>query len=180
MRDRLKQSDWLKEGLQTLSREGPDGLKAARIAARLKVSRGSFYWHFRDIADFKAQILAIWRARATDEVIRELDARKAGGDRLTDLLQRALGGKRSHLDQAVRAWAAEDHSVARAVAANDASRIAYIARLLSERGLPGAAARDRATFLYWAYLGRAVVTASRHAAISPSALEDLSVLFERP
>jgi len=31
------------------------------MATKLKVSRGSFYWHFRDIADFRAQLLRRWQ-----------------------------------------------------------------------------------------------------------------------
>ena len=48
------------------------------MATALKVSRGSFYWHFRDIADFRSQILRSWQERTTDQVIRELEAAKAG------------------------------------------------------------------------------------------------------
>ena len=179
MRGRLKKADWLRLGLRMLASEGPGALKAASLAAKLGISRGSFYWHFRDIADFKSQLLASWRARSTDRVIRDLDARRAEPDRLNDLLRRALGAKRDRLEEAVRRWAAEDNAVARAVAANDARRIAYIVRLLTESGAPSETARGRATFLYWAYLGQAIVATPRHGAISDAAIADVSDLFER-
>ncbi len=179
MRDRLRKSDWLAEGVRALSNEGPGALKAARIAARLGVSRGSFYWHFRDVADFKRQLLASWRERTTDRVIRDLDAREAKPDRLKDLLRRAMAGKRSRLEQAVRLWAAEDRNVASAIAVADASRIAYIAELLVECQVARASAMQRATFLYWAFLGQAVVLSRRHAIMSIGALEELAALFER-
>lgn len=179
MRDRLKKSDWLREGLRALATEGPAALKVAVIAAKLGISRGSFYWHFRDIDDFKRQLLASWRVRTTEQVMRELDARQGAPDRLKDLLRRAMGGRRSRLDQAVRAWAGADDYVARAVAANDASRIAYIASLLVGAGVPPTSALSRAMFIYWAYLGQGSVAAPRSGAISPSALDDLSALFER-
>lgn len=179
MNDRLKRDDWLRLGLRTLAAEGPGALKVAPMAATLGVSRGSFYWHFRDLADFKRQLLAGWRARSTDRVIRDLNARKAGPDRLNDLMHGALGAKRDRLEQAVRRWAAEDAGVARAVAANDARRIDYIAKLLTESGVSRVTARHRATFLYWAYLGQAAVAAPRHGAMPDAAIDDLCALFER-
>ena len=74
MNDRLTRSDWMDQGLRTLADHGPHALKVGAMAARLNVSRGSFYWHFRDIADFRAQLLQGWRERATDQVIRKMEA----------------------------------------------------------------------------------------------------------
>ena len=61
------------------------------MSLALNVSRGSFYWHFRDIAcaDFRSQVLRSWRDRMTDLVIRDV-AGKAGPDRLRHLLKRAF------------------------------------------------------------------------------------------
>src|SRR6186997_2442817 len=76
MNDRLSKSDWIDHGLNTLTEQGPGGLKVGPMATRLKVSRGSFYWHFRDIADFRAALLHAWQERLTEQVIRNLDARR--------------------------------------------------------------------------------------------------------
>src|ERR1700680_636047 len=63
MNDRLTKSDWIEHGLRTLASEGANALKVGPMAAKLKVSRGSFYWHFKDIADFRSQVLRSWRER---------------------------------------------------------------------------------------------------------------------
>src|SRR5262245_53193352 len=114
MSDRLTKSDGIDHGLRTLANDGPNALKVGPMSATLKVSRGSFYWHFRDIADFRSQILRSWQERMTDQVIQEV-AGKAEPDRLRHLLKRALVEK-PHLDRAVRSWAAEDEDVATIVA----------------------------------------------------------------
>ncbi|HEV7660503.1 MAG TPA: TetR/AcrR family transcriptional regulator [Allosphingosinicella sp.] len=176
MTDRLTRSDWLQQGLRTLAAEGPNALKVGAMAAKLKVSRGSFYWHFRDIADFRAQLLRSWQESTTDQVIREI-AGKAEPDRLKHLLKRAFVAEPG-LDRAIRSWGAQDRTVAALVAAADAERIAYIATMLAAVGMDGRRARDRAAFLYWAYLGRAVVMDPGHASIPVSALEDIGTLFE--
>src|SRR5713226_1775567 len=120
MNDRLTKSDWIDHGLRTLANDGPNALKIGPMSTALKVSRGSFYWHFRDVADFRSQILRSWQERMTDQVIREL-AEKAEPDRLKHLAKRAFVEK-PRLDRAIRSWAAEDEDVAAIVASVDARR----------------------------------------------------------
>lgn len=178
MDDRLTKSDWIGHGLRTLANDGPNALKAGPMATALKVSRGSFYWHFRDIADFRTQVLQSWQERMTDQVIKELESAKAKPDRLKHLMQRAFV-EQPRLDRAIRAWAAEDEDVAKIVASVDARRVAYIAKLLVAAGVDSRRAPPRAAFMYWAYLGQAIVMDPRHASIPASALDDISGLFEK-
>jgi AcrR family transcriptional regulator len=177
MDDRLTKSDWIRHGLRTLASHGANALKVGPMATKLKVSRGSFYWHFRDIADFRGQLLRSWQESSTDQVIRDLDARAADPDRLKHLMRRGFSGTRN-LDRAMRSWAAEDKVVATIVASVDARRVARIARLLVEAGVGSEQANHRAAFLYWAYLGQAAVMDSRHSSLSASALDEISALFE--
>jgi AcrR family transcriptional regulator len=177
MNDRLTQADWIRHGLRTLASDGPNALKVGAMSTRLKVSRGSFYWHFRDIADFRSQLLRSWQEISTDQVIRDLDAREGEPDRLKHLLRRAFSDTRN-LDRAIRSWAAEDEDVAAIVASVDTRRVARIAKLLVEAGVEGERAAHRAGFLYWAYLGQAVVMDPRHASMPPLALDEISALFE--
>lgn len=176
MNNRLTKSDWIEHGLRTLAAEGANALKVDPMSTKLKVSRGSFYWHFRDIADFRSQILRSWQERVTDHVIQELDAKKGEPDRLRHLMK--LGPPR-RLDRAVRSWATEDKVVAKVVADDDARRVAYIANLMVAAGVESQRALSRATFLYWAYLGQAAVMDPCHSSIAGSAMDDISDLFEK-
>ena len=177
MNDRLTKSDWIKHGLRTLATDGHNALKVGPMSVQLTVSRGSFYWHFRDIADFRSQLLQSWQEFSTDQVIQDLDAREGEPDRLKHLMRRAFGATRK-LDRAIRSWAAEDEDVARIVASVDGRRVDRIAKLLAEAGVEGDRALHRAAFLYWAYLGQPVVMDARHSSISALALDDISGLFE--
>lgn len=179
MNDRLTKPEWLKHGLSMLAREGPGALKVGPLADKLGVSRGSFYWHFRNIEDFRSQLLQRWQEISTDQVIDELDARPDDPDRLKDLLRSAFGGQRK-LDRAVRSWAAQDRKVAIAVAVVDEKRIARLSRLLAEAGVAREVADHRAVFLYWAFLGQASVMDQRHASIPELALADIASLLESP
>jgi len=175
MKDRLTKTDWIDHGLRTLASDGPSALKVGPMSATLKVSRGSFYWHFRDIADFRSEILRSWQDRMTDQIIQEV-AGKAEPDRLKHLLRRGFAEK-PRLDRAIRSWAAEDEDVARIVASVDASRVAYIEKLLLAAGVDSRWARPRAAFMYWAYLGQAIVMDPRLSSITAAALDDISDLF---
>jgi len=175
--DRLTKADWIRQGLRTLAGNGPSGLKVGSMSASLNVSRGSFYWHFRDITEFRSHLLRDWQERTTDQFILDLEAENAAPDRLKFLLRRAFNEKRN-MDRAIRAWGAEDADVAATVAAVDAKRVAYMAKLLTAAGVPTKAARDRATFLYWAYLGQTIIMDASLSSIAASAIDDLSDLLE--
>lgn len=187
MKDRLTKIDWIKHGLRTLADNGANALKVRPMSTKLGVSRGSFYWHFQDIADFRLQILQSWQERTTERVIQEIDA-EAEPDRLRQLLKRAFAGGHGlglawddewSAERAIRSWAAEDADVAVLVASVDASRVAYIARLLVAAGLDAPRSLSRATFMYWAYLGRSFVMDSHHSSITGPALDDIGDLFSR-
>ena len=58
--------------MEALIEEGPAGLPIVRLARRLGVMSGSFYWHFRNRNDFRDRLLARW--------LEEIDAAVSQGD----------------------------------------------------------------------------------------------------
>ena len=177
MDNRLTRQDWISSGLRTLATDGASALKVGAMAAALGVSRGSFYWHFTDFSDFRAQLLHSWRDRTVDQVNRVFEDDGGGPGRLQRLVKRAFFGKRG-LDRAIRMWAADEPEVAAMVAAVDASRVAYMAQLLIAAGVDVGQAQPRAAFIYWAYLGQAIVMDPASAAIDEAAMEGIADLFE--
>ncbi|CEJ12522.1 hypothetical protein BN1110_02821 [bacterium YEK0313] len=187
MTDRLTPADWIAHGLDTLARRGPNALRVGAMAAGLHVSRGSFYWHFRDIGDFRDRLLKAWLDEATEQVIARIDAAPAGPGRLKALLRSAFvtrpgladAGRAFAAEAAIRAWAVEDPAVAAMVAAVDERRISYICGELAAAGLDSRTALGRATFLYWAYLGEARAMNARDGAVDSAAIDDIAALFVR-
>jgi AcrR family transcriptional regulator len=152
---RLTAQDWIGFGLKALAREGLEALKADVLARKLGVSRGSFYWHFRDLDDFHARVIQHWRQAATEAIISDLEQYGSREERLDVLLRRALG-QHTALEVRMRAWADTNAEAAGAVRDMDRKRRAYIERLLTEAGIPRPLAATRAQLLYWAYLGAAL------------------------
>jgi AcrR family transcriptional regulator len=155
MSDQLSASDWVDAGVKALASRGFTALKAEPLAKALRVSRGSFYWHFADIAAFHTAILARWHEVAAEQIIANVEAASNNEDPLALLLRRVFG-ERLTLERAVRTWASVDPAARAAVQAIDRRRLNYVEGLLAQAGLPVELARARAQILYWAFLGFAL------------------------
>jgi AcrR family transcriptional regulator len=172
MTDQLTAQDWLDQGLETLATSGFTALKAEPLAKAMGVSRGSFYWHFADIAAFHAAVLTHWSEVATERVIAGLEATPKDRSALSVLLRGAFSA-RSALENAIRTWATVDAGARAAVLAIDARRIGYIEGLLRHAGLSAEAARARAQVLYWAFIGYALSEQKLPKARQQAVVEEL-------
>ncbi|WP_454623762.1 TetR/AcrR family transcriptional regulator [Bradyrhizobium cenepequi] len=155
MTDQLSAKDWLDQGLKALAKRGFTALKAEPLAKEMGVSRGSFYWHFADIAAYHAAVLKHWREIAAERIIVDVEATAAGSDALAVLLRRVFSEKPA-LENAVRSWASVDAAARAAVQAIDQRRLGYVEGLLKRMGFSDEVARIRAQILYWAFLGHAL------------------------
>lgn len=136
---RLSRIDWIQAGFKSLTEAGPDSLKAEALARRIGASKGSFYWHFKDVADFKQEMLAHWRDAAFDNIagyLAELPTARARLDGLIEIamapIAEVYGG--SGAETAIRAWAGSDPLAAEALREMDSRRIAYLEQLFGEIG----------------------------------------------
>jgi AcrR family transcriptional regulator len=53
--------------LGILAEEGITALEIDRICSRLDVTKGSFYWHFTDIAGYRAMLIEAWGELRDDD-----------------------------------------------------------------------------------------------------------------
>ena len=186
MAERLTKANWIDQGLRTFAASGVGGLKVGAMAEALKVSRGSFYWHFADITDFRSQLLQAWLERATEQVIRDVEADVSEPDHFRSLMRRAFvvqpsgdGSARAWATEAaMRSWASEDAEAAAMVGAVDRRRISYLADGLIAAGVARKHALARAAFVYWAFLGRPGVMDAGKARLEAKAIDAISDLLE--
>lgn len=173
---RLAKSQWLEFALNVLAREGYGALKAQTLAAGLGVTRGSFYWHFEDLAAFKRDLIQHWTSVTTERLIADLGDAGTPQDRLAALLKRTLrSGER--LERAVRSWATVDDHVAGLVASVDARRIAYAEELLLAARVPPGDAAARARLMYWAAIGRLMMADVAGQDLSDAEVDRLAALM---
>lgn len=158
---RLTREDWILAGFRALVDKGPSSLKAEPLARDLGTTKGSFYWHFKDVPDFHARMIEHWITRAFADVAEEIDREASPTQklfRLGELASRdtpAYGGAAA--EPAIRAWARSDHTVANAVTEIDTKRLSYLRDLLADLGLTNP---DFARIIYGAYIGMGTLSAN--------------------
>ena len=154
----LSRADWIDEGLKALSEISHAALRAEPLAKRLGVSRGSFYWHFADVAAFHRAVLERWEQLAVDEpLLRAAGGPVAAMPPLASLIDVAFRAPRE-LERAVHGWASVHAVAAEAVAAVGRRRVSILADLARRQGLSDTEAEATAVVLYWTYLGSVLST----------------------
>lgn len=150
---KLGREDWIQAGLDVLSLAGIESVRVETIAKRLRISKGSFYWHFKNREDLLDAMLSSWEARqsdwqASDEVGGLNPAESWAG--LLEILSRPEYGR---LDLAISSWAREDEMARRRVGEVEKRRLAHLTRIFREIGFPSRQAEQWAAVILLAYVG---------------------------
>jgi len=131
-RQRHSRTSWIEAGLKSLVSKGPQALAAEPLARELGTTKGSFYWHFKDVPEFQSAVIKHWQSHAFADVLQALEETGSAEQRLRRFGKDILS---NDTDPAMRAWARADKSVAKAVAQVDTERLKYVTALLNNIGL---------------------------------------------
>jgi AcrR family transcriptional regulator len=149
---RLDVTAWTAAALDLLSEQGIDGVRIELLARRLGVTKGSFYWHFKDRDELHVAMLDSWRRRTTLGLIERFEHSNASAiERLRQLIRLLIGPKSLHgadVELAVRLWGRRDPRAQAALAEVDELRTRYMARLLTETGMAKDEAMARSLLIY--------------------------------
>jgi Bacterial regulatory proteins, tetR family. len=146
-------SDWVRAAGRRLASGGIAAVAVEPLARDLRVTKGSFYWHFRDRAALLTALLADWEAGSTEPLLRRLQAGQGPRARLDRLAATVAGEGAGALDPAIRAWARHDVAAAETVGRVDRARLAVIAGEFRSLGFAPAEAWTRARLFYLHLLG---------------------------
>ncbi|AEI95356.1 TetR/AcrR family transcriptional regulator [Roseobacter litoralis] len=164
---RLNKQSWVDRGLAALVLKGPTALAAEPLARDLGTTKGSFYWHFKDVPDFQSAVVKHWQGQAFAKILTALEDTGSAEQRLRRFGKEILND--SH-DPAMRAWARSDKAVAKAIAQVDTERLTYLTNLLRHLGIKN---DDFAQSLLAALVGLPAVTTKTAAAKSFETMVDL-------
>jgi AcrR family transcriptional regulator len=156
---RLNRDDWLDEAFRSVVTGGFDQVKVLSMAEKLKVTRGSFYWHFTDHADLIGSLLMRWKLSQL-----ALDARLKShqtGDPIKDLefvvdaafTQAGSDLENLRFEQAMRALSHQNQEAAQMLVEVDAERLDLFQSKFSMIVKDPKQARDLAALLYLAIVG---------------------------
>jgi AcrR family transcriptional regulator len=160
---KLGRQDWLNIGIQTLIERGIEAVRVDPLAKLLNVTRGSFYWHFKNRDDLLEEILNEWKARNTKNIIEQIEGLNSSPSaKLLSLLEIAAGDD-NLLEKAVRVWSVNDARAAVAIAHIDQQRLDYLQNLFLQLGFSEIDSKVRAQIAYSVRLGWFVMASSSYA-----------------
>ena len=147
----LHPEDWIRAAQARLAGHGIESVRVEVLARDLGVSKGSFYWHFRDRSELLEKLLARWEDGELKWLNTEAGA--AAATRWASFIERTSKPERMRLEIAVRAWARRDERVATRVVAIEQRKARLIADVLRDIGFTQAAADSGAEVVSLICLG---------------------------
>jgi AcrR family transcriptional regulator len=156
--ERLDAAAWIAAALETLADGGIEAVRVEPLAKTLKVTKGSFYWHFADRRALLDAMLTHWAEGRVAAIRDQAAAGKPGQDsptvillRLADLYTRHGNSRGLAIELAIRAFARGDEGAAKAVRVVDGERLTHVTALFERLGWPAGDAQARA-ILFYSYL----------------------------
>ncbi|MCK0513079.1 TetR/AcrR family transcriptional regulator [Aromatoleum buckelii] len=151
-RVQLDRDAWIVAATDVLADEGLAGLRVEVLAKRLKVTKGSFYWHFQDRRDLLMAVLQTWRDGRIRDIVKQTRA-NPGHEleqiyHVIDIYSTSRSRRGAMIELAVRDWARRDPEAAAIVAEVDDIRLRCARDLFLACGVPMEEASSRCMLLY--------------------------------
>jgi len=155
---KLSTSDWLQQGIEALRIYGIRGLNVEELAKFIGVTKGSFYWHFKDRRDFYAKLIQYWEYDFNTVMIEKIQSLSGSADeRLKYLIELVLDEELGKYDFAIRSLAPFDDLAEQTVAKVDKQRMGFARRLFEEMGFSKKEAAVRSRIFYLHFIGEFLV-----------------------
>lgn len=148
----LDRKAWIQAATDALAEEGLAGLRVEVLAKRCGVTKGSFYWHFRDRQELLDEVLNLWKEGRIRDVSKQ--ARGEPGKpleqlvRVIDVYSSSRNRRGIQIELAVRDWARRDPKAAKVVEEVDQWRLKSAKDLFIASGMGAQEAASRSLLLY--------------------------------
>ena len=156
-RIQLDRGNWIENAIDVLAHDGVGGLRVEVLAKRCGVTKGSFYWHFRDRQDLLAAILEHWKEGRIRDIEKTTSITPGKEREQLHFAIEVYGASRNRkgmsIELAVRDWARHDPQAATVVEAVDLYRLECTRKLFVAAGMSDAEAKSRSLLLYACVFG---------------------------
>ncbi|AUP77724.1 TetR/AcrR family transcriptional regulator [Flavivirga eckloniae] len=149
-----KKEDWIALGYKLFAEQGAKGIIVEKMAAKLKVNKSSFYWHFKTKKDFINDIIAFWVSAETNEIIAATENKKTGKEKFEKLIELSFK-QEPHLDFIffLKRYALKNKKIQSLIDEIDKQRIQYTKTLLLEMGFSANEAEIKSNLFYKYLIG---------------------------
>lgn len=158
-KDPLGTEAWTRAALDALAEGGLKAVAVEPLARALKVTKGSFYWHFENRDALLSAALEQWESTQTEALIAAASAVDDPRERLSSLVESAHRSARGLRLTRALTGAADHPIVGPVVRRVSERRLSYLAKCFVALGLDARAAKHAARMAYAAYLGLAELDA---------------------
>ena len=163
----LDREAWIRTAIAALAEHGADALRVEVLAKRCGVTKGSFYWHFKNKRDLIEAVLDTWKRGRIDDIRKQ--TRAEPGDELAaiyhtiEVYAAVRNRKGIMIELAVRDLARRDAAAQATVEEVDAIRLDCSKQLFIGCGLDEREATARSLLLYAYVFGQSLMRYDRYA-----------------
>ena len=130
---RLTKQDWLEEGFKILGEFAQNKLRILYLCDRLKVTKGSFYHHFKNIDDYIAELMKAWEEENTLDFIAVASKGHSPEEKMELLNSQVIQVKQA-IETSIRSWSFYHPVVKEHLARVDKTRLAFLQGIFEEMG----------------------------------------------
>ncbi len=182
-RVQLDRDAWVAAATDVLAEEGIAGLRVEVLAKRLKVTKGSFYWHFQDRRDLLMAVLQAWKEGRIKDIVKQTRA-EPGHEleqiyHVIDVYSASRSRRGAMIELAVRDWARRDPDAAAIVAEVDDIRLRCARDLFLACGVPMDEASSRCMLLYAYVFGISLMIYDKFDSDTARVKRDIADLIAR-
>lgn len=135
--------------MDVLAKQGVDGVRVEHLAKVLSVTKGSFYWHFKDRDELLEAMLDHWRRQNTVSIVEYVGSREDPLIRLERLARIPFNLQDADpFGLPLRLWARHDTRASKALAEVDELRVRMKAQIFVAYGFSPEIAQAKAILLY--------------------------------
>ncbi|PKO94283.1 MAG: TetR family transcriptional regulator [Betaproteobacteria bacterium HGW-Betaproteobacteria-10] len=156
-RPQLDRERWIEAAIDVLASEGVAGLRVEVLAKHCGVTKGSFYWHFKDKQALLEALLEQWKEGRIRDIEKTTSVAPGLEREQLHYAIEVYGANRNRkgmsIELAVRDWARHDAQAAAIVEAVDLYRLECTRKLFVAAGMSESEAKSRSLLLYACVFG---------------------------
>jgi AcrR family transcriptional regulator len=136
----LSREKWLELAIEAMSHECISKFSLDSLLKVMPVSKGSFYWHFKNRAQFLVALVDYWGRHDTLSVVEALDAlpqSTSAADKLWELMCTVYEMRFGRYDLLIRSLTLEFPDLQQSVASVDQKRYDTVRQLFADMGFKG-------------------------------------------
>ena len=156
---RTPRGAWIEAALQALSAGGPEAVRVETLATSLGVSKGGFYWHFKDRRALLEEMLDGWERAVVEDVIAQVESQPADPRAKLQHLFALASTADFAVELAIRDWARRSPDVGERLHRVDERRMRYLRTLFRQISSDDTDAEARSFLVLSLFVGNRLITA---------------------